>query len=275
MSGTTRALVLGGGGVAGVAWETGVLAGLADAGVDVTGADRIVGTSAGSVVGAQITSGLPLEELLRRQTEPALQSEELTPGVPMDGWLEQYAAVYEQAADAADRRRLFGALALRTPTGDEADRIAVIRSRLPVQEWPDRDLVIVAVEAHTGEPEFFGPRSGVSLVDAVAASCAVPGVWPPVTIRGTRWVDGGVRSIENADLAEGHDRVLVLAPMADPELDDRVRALSGRAEVIAPDEASLAAMGANPLDPAVRRPCAEAGRAQGMACAARVADLWR
>ena len=95
----------------------------------------------------------------------------------------------------------------------------MIADRLPSHAWPARALLIVAVDAHTGRHRAFDRDSGVPLVDAVAASCAVPGIWPPVTIGATRWVDGGVRSSDNADLAADHERVLVLAPMPDPTPD--------------------------------------------------------
>jgi NTE family protein len=128
----------------------------------------------------------------------------------------------------------------------------------------------------------FGNDSGVDLVDAVAASCAVPGVWPPTTIDGRRYIDGGVRTIANADLAEGHDPILVLAPLeelpgvADPEVLTRVERMqaSARVLVIRPDDTSLVAIGANPLDPATRQPAARAGRAQGHAVAPAVKELW-
>ncbi|GLX01060.1 patatin-like phospholipase family protein [Microtetraspora sp. NBRC 16547] len=275
MDTTTRALVLGGGGVAGIAWETGVLAGLADAGVDVTGADRIVGTSAGSTVAAQITSGLTLDELLRRQIDPAAQAPEITSGVAITELMEQWVEIYTQTSDPAEARRKAGALALAASTVTEERRREVIAARLPVHEWPDRDLVIVAVDAYTGEPILFTPQSGVNLVDAVAASCAVPCVWPAVTIGDTRYMDGGMRSSNNADLAAGHDRVLVLSPLEDPELAGQVATLGTTVEVLHPDDASRAAIGPDPLDPEVRTPSAEAGYAQGRAAAATVAALWR
>jgi NTE family protein len=129
------------------------------------------------------------------------------------------------------------------------------------------------VDADSGEPRVFDSSSGVGLVDAVAASCAVPGVWPPVTIDGRRYVDGGVRSIANADYAAGASRVLVIVPMgavepipSDKPLEQAVeelRAQGAEVALIEPDEASRAGIGANPLDPATRRPAAEAGRLQG------------
>jgi len=277
---TRRALVLGGGGVAGIAWETGILAGLAEAGADLLGADLIVGTSAGSTVAAQITSGLSLDELFRRQIDPTAQVPELAAVLDGDAVLALFGAAGEEASDPADFRRRIGALALEAPTVSEAERREVIAARLPSHTWPGRDLKIVAVDAHTGEERIFDKDSGVDLVDAVAASCAVPGTWPPVTIGESRYVDGGVRSAENADLAAGCDRVLVLQVMEIPgntDLGDQVAALranGARVEVVRPDEAALEAIGPNLLDPAVREPAAKAGYQQGLRAAPGMIALW-
>jgi NTE family protein len=273
-----RALVLGGGGVAGVAWETGVLAGLADAGVDVSAADTILGTSAGAAVAAQLGSGLPLAELLRRQVEPGLQAEEITPATSVTEVMEQLGRLYEGTPDMIELRRRIGAFALAADTVPEPERRAVIASRLPVHTWPDRPLAVVAVNAVSGEIRVFDRACGVDLVDAVAASCAVPGIWPPVTIDGSRYVDGGIRSGANADLVAGYERVLVLAPLAhlDPALPEQLTLLeqAGQAQTIAPDAAAQAAIGDDPLDPGVRAPSAQAGYAQGMDVAGTVAALW-
>ncbi|GHG05836.1 MULTISPECIES: patatin-like phospholipase family protein [Amycolatopsis] len=270
-----QALVLGGGGVAGIAWTTGLLLGLAEHGQDLTGADLLVGTSAGSVVAAQVTSGLPLAELYARQVDPALQAPEIPAEIDFEKFAADFGGAITGATDPAEVRRAVGKLALAAQTVPEADRRAVIEARLPVHEWPAQRLVIVGVDAETGEPRRFDSASGVSLVDAVAASCAVPGVWPAVTIDGRRYVDGGVRSAENADYAAGHRRVTVVSPlgpdaplpMEKPLLEvlDDLRAAGAEVTLITPDEASQAAVGENPLDPATRTPAAEAGRAQGAA----------
>ncbi|WNM36633.1 patatin-like phospholipase family protein [Streptomyces sp. Li-HN-5-11] len=271
----TEALVLGGGGVGGIAWITGLLTGLADAGQDVTGADVIVGTSAGSAVAAQLGSGLPLEELYARQVDPTLQAAEIVAEMDLDAFAAEIGAAPGGAADVPEMRRAVGRFALRAETVPEARRRAVIESRLPSHKWPKRTLRIVAVDAESGQQRVFDNECGVSLVDAVAASCAVPGVWPPVTIDGRRYVDGGVRSIANADHAAGASRVLVVVPTgfvepfpSDVPLErsvEELRARGARVAVVEPDEASRAAVGANPLDPSTRRPAAEAGRAQGRA----------
>jgi NTE family protein len=276
-----RALVLGGGGLSGIAWETGVLAGLAAAGADVTTADFVLGTSAGATVAAQLGGGLPLAGLFERQTVPALQSAELSPDIGrvielMESW-EQLPLEYP---DPAELRREVGQRALAAATVPEAERRAVIAGRLPRHSWPSRKLAVVAVEAHTGDVRVFDRDSGADLVDAVTASCAIPGIWPPVTIGAGRYIDGGTRSAVNADLAAGYQRVLILAPMADPPLDEQVAGLTraagaGSVLVLAPDDESLAAMGLNPLDPAVRAPVARAGYAQGERAAAGVARLWQ
>ncbi|MFJ4521156.1 patatin-like phospholipase family protein [Streptomyces sp. NPDC088810] len=269
----SEALVLGGGGVGGIAWMTGVLAGLADAGRDVTGAGLLVGTSAGSTVAAQLGSGLPLEELYARQVDPALQAAEITAEMDLEKFAAEIAAATGSAASVPELRRAVGRVALAARTVSEAERRAVIESRLPDHGWPERALKVVAVDAESGEPRVFDRDSGVPLVDAVAASCAVPGVWPPVTIGARRYVDGGVRSVANVDLAAGAGRVLVLVPLGVTEpfpseqpLERSVAELRDRGAevvVVAPDEASAAAIGDNPLDPATRRPAAEAGRTQG------------
>ncbi|BBC92822.1 patatin-like phospholipase family protein [Streptomyces griseofuscus] len=269
----TEALVLGGGGVGGIAWMTGLLAGLADAGQDVTGAGLLVGTSAGATVAAQLGSGLGVEELFARQVEPSLQAREIMAEMDIERFAAEIGVTMATASSAAELRGAVGRVALAARTVSEPERLAVIESRLPEHGWPQRALRVVAVDAETGETRVFDRDSGVSLVDAVAASCAVPGVWPPVTIAGRRYIDGGIRSVANVDLAAGAARVLVLVPLgpveplpSDHPLDDTVAAL--RAEgaevlVIGPDDASTSAIGANPLDPATREPAARAGREQG------------
>jgi NTE family protein len=266
-------LVLGGGGVAGIAWMTGVLSGLAEAGHDVTDADLMIGTSAGSAVAAQLGSGLPLKTLLDRQTEPGLQSKEISAHLDLEKFAAELGRVLAGSASGEEMTRRIGAFALAADTVPEADRLAVIESRLPVHDWPERDIQLVAVEADTGKTRLFDRHSGVDLVSAVAASCAVPGIWPAVTIDGRRYVDGGVRSSHNADLASGFARVVVLAPMGfhppllsdSPLADavDRLRRDGSDVTVIVPDPESTGAIGTNPLDPQTRTPAAEAGRRQG------------
>ena len=279
---SSRALVLGGGGLTGIAWEIGLLAGLAGAGVDLTGADLVVGTSAGSVVGAQVTSGAALEELYGRQLEP--------PAAERVAHLRRstlasftWAVLRSRGSDTGFRRRI-GALALKAEaaglTPSEEERLDVIGSRLVSREWPERALTVTAVDAATGEFRTFDRDSGVPLVPAVAASCAVPGVYPPVTIDGRRYVDGGMRSAANADLAAGYERVVVLAPIVRgvgpmASVDAQVSGMVARVAVVSPDEGSRRAIGRNVLDPAARRPSAEAGRAQAASVAEQVAAAWQ
>jgi NTE family protein len=276
----TRALVLGGGGVAGIAWETGVLLGLFDAGVDLAGADRVIGTSAGSAVAAQITSGVPLVELFARQVSPDGMKHEIAAEFDAEQMMTEFGRILSGVKPGIEMNKAIGDYALKASTVAEPLRRDVIAARLPSRSWPDRDLQIVAVDAASGEPRVFA-SGDVDLVDAVAASCAVPGIWPPVSIEGRRYIDGGMRSASNADLATGCDDVLVIAPMAElpmvaPDVKQRIDELERVARVVTirPDEASTAAMGMNPLDPSTARPSAEAGRVQAAAHVAEVAALW-
>jgi NTE family protein len=267
------ALVLGGGGVSGIAWLTGLLTGLAEVGHDFAGAGTLVGTSAGATVAAQLGSGLSLGELYARQAEPELQAAEIMADVDLESFAAGIGSVMQQAGDVPAMRRAVGRFALDTPTVSESERRAVIESRLPSSEWPARILKIAAVNAQSGEPRVFERSCGVGLIDAVTASCAVPGVWPPASIDGHRYIDGGVRSAANADYAVGASRVLVLVPLGTTELFPsdmpleraiaELQASGAQVAILAPDEDSKAAIGANPLDPSTRTPAAEAGRAQG------------
>ena len=281
MSDQRTALVLGGGGITGIAWEIGVLAGLAEAGVDLSGADLVVGTSAGSVVGAQLACGAELGAMYARQLEPPAR--EKTARMTR-GNLARYAwAMLTSRGRDVEFRRRVGVLALAAEraglTPSEQERLDVIGSRLVSRQWPERSLVITAVDAETGEFRTFDRDSGVPLLQAVAASCAVPGVYPPVTIDGRRYVDGGMRSAANADLAQGYDRLVVLAPIPRgvgpmASVDAQVTGMVSRVAVISPDAASRAAIGRNVLDPAARAPSAKAGCAQAASVAERIAEVW-
>jgi NTE family protein len=278
-----RALVLAGGGVAGIAWEVGVLRGIQDADPDLAAglvaADVIVGTSAGSAVAAQITSGAALEDLYAAQL--AETSSEIEVEFDIDSFTERLASAVGEAATPVEIRRRIGALALATPTVEESARRVAIAARLPAHTWPDQAILLTAVDAETGELTIFTRDSAVALVDAVAASCAVPGIWPPVTIGGRRYVDGGVRSAANADLASGCDKVVVITPTSAEtptpwdNLDQEIELLRpAEVHAVHADAASLAAFGSNPLSPATRGLAARAGRAIGQASAADIARFW-
>jgi NTE family protein len=272
--------VLGGGGVTGIAWEIGILAGLAEHGVDLTDADLVVGTSAGSVVGVDVRSGTGLPELYKAQTQPP-GDKEIYARMGL-GVMAKYlgAMLFSRKPEVARVR--VGAMALRAKTETEEARRRVIESRLPTLEWPAGKLQITAVDAITGELEVFDAASGARLLDAVGASCAVPGIWPAVTINGRRYVDGGIRSAANADLAAGCDRVIIIAPlasgygaMASPV--NQARALSeagARVTVIKPDKAALRAIGKNVLNPARRPGAAIAGYAQAGSVADEATAIW-
>jgi NTE family protein len=273
-----RGLVLGGGGVTGIAWMTGLLAGLAEAGIDLTSADVVVGTSAGSVVGAQILSGPTLEDLYAAQlTDP---TGELAARMGATAMLRFITAAVWPGDEQKARARL-GRAALRARTVPEAERRAVIERRLPNAEWPERRLLITSVDAETGELRVFDRSSGVPLPEAVAASCAVPIVWPPITVGGRRYIDGGVRSATNADLAAGCDRVVVIAPITfalrrGSRIASQLASLgaSVRSVVISPDAQARKAIGGNVLDPAHRVVSARAGHAQSAVVAESVAAVW-
>jgi NTE family protein len=277
-----RALVLGGGGSVGNAWLIGVIAGLFEAGVDVTAADLIIGTSAGSTAAAQITSVSPPKLLADILAAPAPSGQ--APPAP-GGILEQTAAVIAESADQTDlRRRMGAALESNTRPESSARWRQSVAARFPNQSWPAQRVLITAVDARTGEPVVFDRDSGVDLVDAVAASCAGGFAYE---IAEHRYIDGGYRTnAENADLAAGYGVVLVLSPFGGrtrtPESWGtglaaqiaELRSAGSRVETIHPDQASLAAFGDNMMNLAARAPSARAGHDQGRAVAVDLADFW-
>lgn len=278
-----RALVLAGGGIAGIAWETGILQGIADESPETADAllasDVLVGTSAGSTVSAQLSSGLSLQELFELQV--GTTSAELDPGVGIDNVTDLFVkAMLTPNTTRAQKLQGIGAVALSTDTVAAAVRRKVIEARLPSHDWPDRVLRISAIDIDTGELVTLDSESGASLVDAVAASCAVPGVWPVVTIGGRRFMDGGIGSAVNMVLAADCDTAVALVPQGRSTPSpfgagaaEEVDGFDGRALGIFADDDALAAFGKNPLDPACRVPSAHAGRAQGRRVAAEVAEF--
>jgi NTE family protein len=277
MTGHGRALVLGGGGITGVAWEIGLLYGLAEEGVDLAEADLTVGTSAGSVVAAQLLGGVPLADLYAAQCAAASHEIKAEMGI---GFLLKWTVSALIPGDPAKGRAWLGRQALKARTVPEAERRAVIAQRIGRDEWPATPLLITAVEAATGAFKSFDRDSGVSLIDAVAASCAVPLVWPPSTVNGIRYIDGGARSVANVDLAKGCDRLVAIVPITgSPRPSGRpakqAAALGVPHAVIAPSDAALARMGRNPLDPAFRTAAAEAGRRQAAQHAKNIRDVWK
>ena len=286
-----RALVLGGGGATGNAWEIGVIASLFDAGLDVTEADLIIGTSAGATVAAQITGARPTQLLAHILS--AAPQQRAVPMRPPPAYMERTSQIIAASQDPADMRRRLGAAALEPDAASDDSRQqqwrATVAARLPSRHWPQRTMLITAVDALTGEPIVFDRHSGVDLVDAVAASTANGFGVPPYTIGDKRYIDGGYRADVNADLAAGCARVLIVAPLGERTRKPlhwglhltaqatELRAHGSRVETIFPDGNSLDAIGSglDLMDLSRRVPSARAGYDQGRALAEQLEEFWR
>jgi NTE family protein len=291
---TTRALVLGGGGPVGIAWESGLIAGFARGGVDLGQADFTMGTSAGSFVGARLAMGADAASLaapiLAEAARPPREGSGRAPAdlsKLMSLMAEAQGGLRNPAAARAD----IGAYALAADTMGEADFIASFGhsfADLPENAWPERGFACTAVDAETGAFQFWTRDSGVGVTRAVASSCSVPGVYPPVTLGGRRYIDGGMRSSTNADMAAGYDLVVVVAVRLGAaggammeriaaRFDDEIESLKeGGSTVvtIVPDDASIEAFGPNLMDFRRRADAARAGLAQGEAHAVDLKELW-
>jgi len=291
----SRALVLGGGGSTGNAWLIGVIAGLFEAGLDVTAAHLTVGTSAGSTTAAQLAGATPAELLAAVLTAPPARpttpagSERGRPATkPVADHLVRISTIIASAGDPADMRRRMGSAALDLESASDGSWQngwrSTVASRLPSPHWPHRTLQITAVDAHTGEAVVFDQHSGVGLVDAVAASCSSS---LPYRIGGTPYIDGAFRRNENADLAVGYGRVLVLSPLSgrtmhpldwDTHLGaqvDELRERGSQVETLLPDSDSEHLFGPNAMQVSLRPPAAQLGYKQGTAVAARLCAFWQ
>lgn len=273
-----RALVLGSGGHTGIAWEIGIIQGLLEEGVDVRDADLLIGSSAGSVVASRLALGGDIDEAIDLLSSPAVSATAARMGA---GVLARYAAAGLRPGSPARKRAWLARRAAQAAVIDEDTFVEAVAQGIEQDEWPERDLMITAVRADTGASVAFTKDSGVPLPRAVAASCSVPLVYPPVTIHGDPYVDGGIRTVTNADMAAGADRVLVIAPLAFAlRKAQRPRAqLAGlgphvRSTCIVPDQDSLEAIGRNLLDPSRVGPARRAGVEQGRRVAERVRAIW-
>lgn len=259
---------------------------MADAGLDVRDANLFVGTSAGARVAVDLTSGQALEAIYQRRAGP--EQPRLEAPAAID-WARIKAGVDEArraGGSPAEILRRYGELALSVAVGTGADRRHAVAGQLPLQAWPEQRVLVTAISAETGERRAFDRESGIDLVDAVIATTAAFGA-PLTLFEGQHYFDGGYHSGDNADLAVGYERVLILSLVAPPQamrlvtLDAAVgtlRAAGAHVEVIHPDDETMAALVATggQMNPASGRPAAIAGRVQGRrAVSERLTSFWR
>jgi NTE family protein len=295
-------LVLGGGGVVGIAWEVGVLAGLARSGaLDPRAAAVIVGTSAGSVVGSRLAVGHDVEALVaEQQVAPAptgaaagdTGSSDRAPRADMSVVMEIFGELRAAPEVTPDVTKVVGAKAMAAPTPPEDRWIASFETTLggPGAAWPaDRDLRIAALDCNTGERRMWTSADAAiaPLPTAVASSCAVPGMFPTVAIGDSRYTDGGVWSVTNADvlLDDALDAVVVVVPTAGapaqqgrrPAFEveaEQLEAAGTRTIRVVPGAAFARDIGLmNLMNPAFRAQGVEIGIADGDAAAESVRSL--
>ena len=287
----SRALVLGAGGPVGRAWQSGLIAGLIEREIDLGDASLIIGTSAGAIVGAQLALGskfvAPSKLDLAVQAPPASSSSDLS----------QLLAAIARAVRSSEpeiERAKIGAFAIEAQTASEEDSIArPAFAQIRGHPWPLR-FRATALNAHTGKLQVWDASSGATLERAVASSAAIPGVWPAITIKGERYIDGGIRSMLNADLATGCDTVIVVSCFAlevvggikNPDMAainaaliaelGALRNAASTLAVIAPNEAflTLTHRGAAMMDGNLEPEAFRIGRAQALQEAKEIRFAW-
>ncbi len=263
---------------------------MADAGLDVRDAELFVGTSSGSRVALHLASAVAHEEIFQKRILSDPPSAERPGAVDWVELRDGLARAKQAGGSVTEILRRYGSLALAVAGGgNAATRREIVAAQLPMETWPEQKVLIVAVNAETGERRAFDRNSGIDLVDAVTASTASFG-WPPVLFQGQHYFDGGFYSTDNADLATGFDRVMILAlqpgPLGAPsmslvKLEAAIKTLrSGGAQVecIHPDEDTLSALASagGVMSPAISAPAARAGRLQGgRTVSERISSFWK
>ncbi|MDD9932651.1 MAG: patatin-like phospholipase family protein [Myxococcales bacterium] len=290
-----RALVLGGGGVVGVAWETGLMLGLADAGRSLRDeVDVIVGTSAGGIVGAQLLSGL-----LRDPRKPTAEGEEgMQEAQKAAAATLDFSKIDPQAMGAVftiwraierttpELAQKIGEIAAAQNRGGEDVYVERMAASSRVGDWPSTQLRICTVHTGTGLRHVFHRDSGIALGRALAATAAVPGLFPSVTIDGGLHMDGQVHSSTNADvlLEDRPEQVWIAMPSnahnarsigrhAQRAVDAEIEALEqagSRVSFKTPSEADATKLGNNLMDPAAAIPAFEVGLEAGKAWASEL-----
>ncbi len=312
----TRALILAGGGILGIAWESGVLAGLEAAGIDTQDWGVVVGTSAGAYVGARLTvdgSPAPLFALETSGNDAAVEADlrvlfgpgfvratllSRQPALRWVSWLWLATFAATTLTRFAARRGVGAAISLvdslrsARETGDRQDvtrRIGALAETKRSSEtvliehweqtlghappWPSTRLVTTAIDTSDGSRTLFEASSGVPLPAAVAASSCLPGLLAPVRVLGRRYMDGGVVSATNADVAAGHDEVWIITPGGSDTTDREVAELQSSGSIVhlirpAAESEVLLPSGLAAFDPSRRRAAAQAGYDDGRAAAA-------
>lgn len=235
-AGADRVIALGGGGLYFVAWQVGYLNALARSGVDLGLGERVVGTSAGSVVATALTAGRLARlhgQVSALSRVPALLRL-LAPSGALRPSQSRALAAFRDAVDAEpDTVREIGRAALAAITPDPARLRASLRVVLQVNGWPSPALHVTCVDAYTGERCVVSVASGIPAVRAAAASSAVPGLFPPQPLGDRRCMDGGVSgSGLHLDLLAGARRALVLtlgdaSPTAEAGMTEGIGSVAG------------------------------------------------
>jgi NTE family protein len=287
-----RALVLGSGGLTGLAWQVGVLDGLADGGL-AWNADLLVGTSAGALLAARLAAGEAIRDVADAlgadrtfRSNPGESARQPGGGGAVSGAVPVSAAIRLVAAQLHPHRRQavvgLGRRAAAEWTPEASGRwVDAVAGDLAGRGWP-APLVVVVTDAAIGRPVLFRARRPVDLALAVAASCAMPGVLPAVRIGGRLYFDGGLRSPANLDAAGAADVVVALAPLTGalrahrrPGVQAaRLRASGATVVLLTPDAAGRRAIGLDVLAGDRVPACVEAGRAFGRRRVADVGAAW-
>lgn len=279
---TNHALVLGGGGSYAIGWELGYLSALAEEGIEVRQLDLVIGTSGGAQAAAAITSNQNWEEIFQQQIVP--KSDEEPPHQDMGTIIAKYNEIAKKSTNSKDWLKNYSLFALENNKFDESIHLNRLKKRILVKEWPD-NLMITAIDAKKSERVVFTAESKVEIHKAMSSSGSLPGVWPATTIGDRKYYDGGCHSMDNADLAIGAKKVLILSPnlpvVTPYTLDEAMKNLEengSEVKLITPSQEvvdKLFELGGNTVDTKIRPEIAKIAKEQGKKEAAVIREFFK
>lgn len=269
------------GGSLAIGWELGYLYALENEGIDIRNADLVIGTSGGAQAATGITSTKSWEEIFNEQIEP--KSNEEPPQQNMEAVEAKYSEIAQKSHSPEEWIENYSEFALQKNKFDESEHINRLKHRIKVTSWP-QNLMITAIDAQASKRAVFTKDSNVDIYRPMASSGSLPGVWPATTIDGKKYYDGGCHSMENADLAKGAHKVLILAtnlPIVTPyKINDAIAELQNsgaNVKLITPSEdvlQKLNELGGNTVDTAIRPEMARLGQQQGERDAQMIKEFW-
>jgi NTE family protein len=279
-----RTVVFDAGGVAGMAWTTGLVYGLKHEECDISKAEVLIGSSLSALLAAQIHSGIALDKLFSMQALASTpHSWQSVTSIESYRILELWSQLIASDTNSSQENILDILLKKHTTFTPLAWK-KIISEHIFMLDWSERALQVVATDCESGQLVIFDKLSGVSLLDAIAASSATPGLVDPIKIDGRYYTDGGLHSAKSIAFAAGAQKIIIISPMGTAGWPinnkhyfmqvEKLKESGSDVMFITPDYPSRIEFEDNPFLIQTRAHTAEAGFIQGRKLPEDIKSFW-